>query len=410
MQLFTGKGGTDDENAFYQNKDMPVLHAWHFFNTPLGEGSGMQAIAERNPYYWKVDPEGNQLPYLDRIVFTLTSDAEVTLLQALNGEVDLMDQVICTAANKPVLYQNQEKGGYHFFTTTPTLTNTAMIQLNMNHPDPVKREVFQNKNFRIGLSHAINRQEIIDIVFAGQGEPHQGAPRPDANVYHEKLSKQYTEYDPDLANEYLNKAGYTERDSEGYRLGPDGKRISMVFEIDAVRLTFIDMLELIPGYWKKVGIEAVSKTMDRNLWSQRVRNGYEFDATIHRFGGGSSITSLTDPRYYFPLNNNSMYAKKWAAWYMNPDAEMAEEPPAETKKQMELYDQLLITSDPEGQKALMKEILDIAADQFYAIGISTEPNNYGIVTNNFKNVPESMPWSWDYPHPAPDNPFQFFKE
>ena len=87
-----------------------------------------------------------------------------------------------------------------------------------------------------------------------------------------------------------------------------------------------------------------------------------------------------------------------------------QEPPAPVKQQMELYNKIMVTPDFEKQKAMMMQILDIAVDQFFAIGISTEPNGYGIVKNNFKNVPKSMPWSWDYPHPAPDNPSQFWFE
>jgi peptide/nickel transport system substrate-binding protein len=56
----------------------------------------------------------------------------------------------------------------------------------------------------------------------------------------------------------------------------------------------------------------------------------------------------------------------------------------------------------------MLQILDIAADQFYFMGISTEAAGYGVVRNNFHNVPATMPESWQYPTPAPTNPEQYF--
>src|SRR5690606_32795942 len=138
---------------------------------------------------------------------------------------------------KPVLAQSRERGNYHFVTLRSTYAVNMGISLNLNHKDPVKREIFQNKNFRIGISHAINRQEVIDTAFQRQGEPGQIAPQPDSPYYDEEMSKQYTEYDVDLANEYLDRAGYNERDAEGFRLGPDGKRISFAIEVEDQRYT-----------------------------------------------------------------------------------------------------------------------------------------------------------------------------
>jgi peptide/nickel transport system substrate-binding protein len=411
IKLMGSKGGPGGD--YWRNSEKPVLHAWKLTLAPGEKGGTDQAIAERNPYYFKVDTAGNQLPYLDRVVINLVSDEQVLVLKILNGEIDMMDQFIATAANKPVFYDNQAKGGYHFFETTPTLTNTAFIQLNLNHADPVKKAIFNDKNFRIGLSYAINRKEIIELGFGGLGQPHQGAPRPDSPFWHEKLAKQYTEYDVAKANEYLDKA-LPKKDAQGFRLQPDGKRLTITFEVDKNRPEFAEVFDLVPKYWAKVGVEAVIKPMDRTLWEVRVRSQIDYDASIHRFGGGAGLTVLTDPRYYFPFNNNSLYAPAWALWYVNPTGKGSpyppEEPPAPVKEQMKLYDQIKVTPDFEKQKAMMMKILDIAADQFFGIGISTEPNSYGIVKNNFKNVPKSMPWSWDYPHPGPDNPCQFFKE
>ena len=58
----------------------------------------------------------------------------------------------------------------------------------------------------------------------------------------------------------------------------------------------------------------------------------------------------------------------------------------------------------------MRQILDIAAEEFYVIGISLPTPGFGIVKNTFHNVPASMPGAWIYPTPAPTNPEQFFIE
>ncbi|GHV91683.1 ABC transporter substrate-binding protein [Spirochaetia bacterium] len=411
--MFAAKGGVPGTpgDVYLQNGDLPVLSAWMWELAP-GAGSASQAIAVRNPYYWKVDTEGNQLPYVDRLVYDLLQDTEVLILKVLNGEIDWMDQYFATSSNKPVVYENQERGGYHLFTTNPTEPNSAIISFNLNHPDPVKRAIFTNKDFRIGVSQAINRPEIIDIVYSGQGTPAQAAPRPGTDFYNEKLAKQYTEYDVAAANAALDRAGYTQRDSQGYRLGPDGKRIAFTLELDVGRVEFVNMSELLQTYLKAVGIDMQIRTMDRALWEIRVRTNWEFDATIHRFGGGVGQSVLTDPRYYFPFTGNSVYAPAWQVWYNNPTGAGArmkpEEPPEPVKRSMALYDQIKVTGDGDEQIRLMQELLEITADQFYHIGLLWEADGYGIVRNNFINTPPVMPWSYSYPHPGPENPCQFF--
>ncbi|MGH3487106.1 MAG: ABC transporter substrate-binding protein [Actinopolymorphaceae bacterium] len=411
VQLFQNMGGIDDDSVRYAVKDQPLLHPWTFTQPPSG-GSG-RAIAERNPYYWKVDPQGRQLPYIDKLDYrVMQGDSTNTLtLMVVNGEIDMEDQFFAVPENKPVIARGREEGEYDFYTTTFAEPNAGVIQLNLNHKNPGMREFFQNKDVRIGLSYALNRKEIIDIVLLRQGKPWQAAPLPDSDYYHERLATQFTEYDVDKANEHLDRAGYTERDGK-FRLGPDGKRLTIGFAIDNGRPIFVDMAELIKTHWEAVGISVNTTAMDRSLWEERVRESADFDATIHRFGGGSGEAVLLDPRYYFPFDGNSMWCSAWQAWYQGLSGADAtagvERPPAAAQKQMKLYDQLKLAVDTAERKTLMMEILEIAAEEFYVIGVSVPGDGYGVVRNNFHNVPKQMPASYIYPNPAPCNPEQFF--
>lgn len=410
VALFQQKGGGPVDDNRFMNVELPVIYPW-VITRPLGDTT--RVVVERNPYYWKVDPEGNQLPYIDRVIFEQLNDQEVAILRALGGEIDMQERHLASPIHKPLIVDNMEQGDYRLFTSIPTTVNTMTINLNLNHPDPVKREIYQNKDFRIGLSHAINRQEIIDLVHIGEGEPHQAAPRPDSAFYHEQLAKQYTEYDVDLANEYLDRAGYSERDGQGFRLGPDGERIVIFVEQDAADVPLVDMMEVVQGYWREVGIDVQPRPADRSLWETRVRQrNIDYDAVAHRFGGGSGQEVIIDPRYWMPFDNNSVYARAWSIWRTNPSGEGAlvqpEEPPAAAQRQMELYSQLEATGDPERQAELMREILDIAVEEFYTMGISTEGDRFGIVKNDFRNVPDTMFFSYRWPAPGPTNPEQYF--
>ncbi len=382
----------------------PKLWAWVLENGYTADA--VQVTAVRNPYYWKVDPEGNQYPYIDRVQWDFASDVETLVLKALSGEIDFMDRHIASLGNKALFADNMEVGDYHFTEIVPSSMNFVAIALNLTHLDPVKREIFQNKDFRIALSHAIDRQAIIDLVYVGQGEPYQLAPRPTSPFYNEQLAKQYTEYDVDLANQLLDEAGFDQRDADGFRLGPDGNRIT--FNVDVIPTLYPeqpDVIEQVVGYWQAVGIDARTNVIERDLLYQR-KAANQQDASV--WGGDGGLEVILEPRWYFPFSNESHFAEAWQYWYNNPEDERAEEPAPAAKRQMELYDQLKATANPEEQNALMAEILQIAADEFWAMGITLPPPGYGIQKNNFFNVPQSYPNAWLYPHPAPTNPFQYY--
>ncbi|EJC84308.1 ABC-type dipeptide transport system, periplasmic component [Rhizobium leguminosarum bv. trifolii WSM2297] len=407
IAAFQSASGFQDDNAFFLNSSKkPCLHAWMFTVAP-GENTE-RAIAERNPFYWKVDTEGNQLPYMDRIVYQMVADPQVLLLKAMQGEIDLMDQYIATPNNKSVLYDAREQGKYDFYTLTSTEANVMNFIFNLNHNDETKRKLFRNKDFRAALSLALDRQSLIDAVLVGQGAPAQPSIKPGDPLYNEQLATQFTSYDVDKANAMLDQL-IPKRDDQNFRLDEKGRRLTVIFEIDQARAVFLDLFQLVIPMFQAVGIDAQMRTMDRSLWETRVRQGRDFDATAHQFGANGGVAAMLDPRYYVPTDSNAMYAPAWQLWYLDRNNANAEEPPEETKKQLELYDKLKSTSDPSAQQEVMKQILQGAADNFYVFGVSLPPDGYGIVKNNMKNITKTMPNSFGWPTPAPTMPEQFYK-
>jgi len=388
-------------NGRWMNIDLPVISAW-VLTTPSGVQQPVKAA--RNPYYWKVDPDGNQLPYLDGIFFDYATDLQALALKAAAGEIDMMDRHIATNANKPVFVDNMQKGGYGFFETIPSSMNNMIISFNLVHKDKAKRAVFQDINFRIGVSHAINRKELIDVVWVGQGEPYQCAPRPTSPYYNEKLAKQYTEFDVKKANEYLDKV-LPKKDAKGMRTMPDGSPLSIIWEISDTRADTVKAGPIVQKYLAAVGVDMQPKVMDRALMYTHKDAG-EFDAMD--WGGDGGLDVVLEPRWYFPYSGESQFAVFWNYWYNKDPRGKDEEPLAAPKKQMELYDQLKATGDAKKQEDLMKQILQIAQEQFYAIGIALPTNGYGIVKNNFKNVMKIMPGAWLFPNPGPSDPPQYY--
>lgn len=389
----------------WENIDLPTLSSWQITEA-LDEGN--RIVAERNPYYWKVDPDGSQLPYLDRVTFEMVNDSESALLSATSGDLNLQFLYINDLQQKPVLAASREESNYRFFEMVPSIMNSLIIMLNQTHEDPILREVFQNKDFRIGLSHAIDREEMVDALIQGQGEPWQAAPRAESSYFDEAMAKQYIEYDVDLANDHLDRAGYSERNSNGIRLGPDGSPITFDIEVqpDLVPI-WVAGVELVADYWQQVGVNARLQTRGASLYSERRHSNMHAAAVW--WGDGGLDDAILYPSYYVPHDTYASYGVEWANWY-NSGGEGGEEPPAEVREQFALFDQAKRTFDDDERHALFTEVLEVARDQFYAIGTIQQTESHGIVANDFHNVPEPMAEAYMYPAPGPTRPEQYFIE
>jgi peptide/nickel transport system substrate-binding protein len=154
-------------------------------------------------------------------------------------------------------------------------------------------------------------------------------------------------------------------------------------------------------YWEEVGIDMDIDAISGELLDER-RQANDYDATAGWSDGG--LATILTPNLMVPLGSGETWAPAWGAWNsLGSFGGEPEEPPADVKRQQELVDQVKATADLDLQKELMSEIIDIAIDGFYRIGISLDMGQYGVVKNNYYNVPLAMPESWSYPDPFPTN-------
>ena len=396
-ELFIKRCAVDTEaNERWQNPERPTMEPW-VIKDPYVSGAQLVTLV-RNPYYHKVDTAGNQLPYINDLRISVNADKQTLVLKVVNGEIDYQDRHINANSNRAVFTDAAEKAKIKITDGPNADMNTTIISLNLTHKDPVKREIFNNKDFRVGLSYAIDRKAIIDAAFIGQGEPWQAAPRKESPFYNEKLATQYTEFSVDKANASLDKA-YPKKDSDGFRLGPDGKRISFNIMVMPALGDFLDSTQLTAQYWQAVGVDAKVQTVDRTLFYDRKDNNDQ-DASVF-LGSGGMVDALFEPTFYFPFWNESLFAVPWGNWFAS-GGKSGEEPPAIVKKQMDLYRQITRYADTAKQQELMKQLLDISADQFYAIGISSPGPLYSVSKTNLHNV-YPRPFAWTYPSPVASN-------
>lgn len=401
--LFRVKCGDIEIPSRWSNPDKPTLDPWVI--TEPYTGGATRVVMERNAYFWQVDQNGQQLPYIDRLTFSIAQDVESLMLDALSGKLDLQDRHIDTLQNKPTLSQNTKKGDYRLVDLVNAGSQQVQIYLNLTHKDPKMREMFGNKQFRQALSLGINRKEIIELVYLGQSEPWQTGPRPGHPWFNEKLARQFTQYDPKQANDMLDKLGYAKRDGQNFRLRPDGQKV--FFAIDVIPTLYpdaVDTLELVKRHWAAIGVDIKVNTIERALYYTR---GDSNDHDAATWPGPGGLDPMLDARDYLAQHTQgSRYAIPWTLWYVSGGKD-GQEPPESQKQRMKLYDAARATADLKKRGELMKQVFDLAADAFETVGVCLAVNAFGICKNNLQNVPKSYPAAWSWPNPGPALPQQF---
>jgi len=394
-QLFNNMGGSAWSQALKTYPEVPVIHAWRV-TVPAPK---QPVVLERNPYYWKVDTAGNQLPYIDRVEHMLVQGADQVNLRAIAGEVDMQLRHI-TWVNYPLYIENQQKGDYRILQWPQGYVTDACIQPALEHKDPVLKAILGDKRFRYALSLGINREEIIEAVYLGTAEPTQVAPLKSSPYYWEEQAKNLVEYDPDRANGYLDEMGLTQKDAEGFRLRPDGKRLSLIFSYAPTFGQYADIAALLTAQWKKLGIELVPNEVSRQLWEER-NGANEVDITVWTSGG--EFNPLLFNEYFCGVHA----VQVWRNW-INTKGAQGIEPPESFKRQRELAAQILVTVDEAERAKMLREILEIHKDEMRIIGICTAAPQAVVVKNSFRNVPESAVSDWNLLTPGNAFPEQFY--
>ena len=389
------------EKVFDYNTERPVMTAWQI--KEWGPGA-TELVAKRNPYYWKVDPEGNQLPYIDQIHLKLFEDAEALNLYAINGNIDFQFRRI-SLSNYPVFKQNEEKYGYHILTWPDAVPSKMCYFFNQSYPDESLRVIFQNPKFRQAMSLAINRAEIQEVSYLGLGKIRAFTVVPASPYYQPEFESLYIEYNPELANQMLDEIGL-KKGADGWRTKPDGSPLEITVEgMDWDKAT-TDEIQLVVSYWNAVGVKTIFKTMNRDIyWPRACAN----EAQVTTWTESRAIDPMVDPIWVFPFDERSWMAPAFGTWYKT-GGEKGIEPTDEFKKAMALYDRFKTTVNAEEQLAIAKELVKWHAESVHVIGTVGLLPNVVVVKNNFKNVPQDFTTDWIYMAPGTLDPCHFYFE
>ena len=390
-----------------ENPARPVMAAW----MGVTRASDQLYVLRRNPYYVGVDRAGNQLPYIDTIQFKFFANAQSLNLAAIAGQLDEQERHIILG-NYPVLKEHEKDGKYHVILWQGFGGADADVTFNETYSkDADLGALFRNRDFRIAMSYAINRNQIKESAFLGLGEARQPVAAPWSPYYPgDAYARKYTEYRPDEANRMLDRIGLDKKDADGFRLFPGGaRRVTVEISVVPVFGPWPDVAQLIAKDWERVGIKTIVQVRERSLHFQ-LRQSNDLQAEIWNedtAGFPFTGTPKYDPRTI--IYGNITTGPLWKPWFDTGGREGVE-PPAPVKRLVELIDKAK-TVDPTEQARIAQEIFKIWVDNVFEIGtIGLTPMDQGVAVVNVRmhNVPAKLGKDWPLRTPGNARTEQFY--
>jgi peptide/nickel transport system substrate-binding protein len=371
-----------------ENPDLPTLQPW----MNIVQSPAERFIFERNPYFHRVDNEGNQLPYVDRLIMDVVSE-DVIAAKTGAGESDLQGRYL-RFDNYTFLKQAEDK--YNFNTYLWSTGKGSQIALfpNLNAADPVWRGLIRDVRFRRALSLAIDRDEINEVIYFGLATPSANTVMPQSPLFKEEYRDAWSQRDVDQANALLDEAGLGARDSDGIRLLPNGERAEVTVESAGESTEETDVMELVADHWKDVGIKAYIRSSQRDMFRRRAFSGDTLISVFFGLNNGIANAEMS-PEEMAPTSQAQLQWPKWGEYFETRGK--SGEPPEipEVQAQLERYNRWLVSPNREEQREIWHEMLHTYTDQVFSIGTVNNTRAPVVVSDKLRNVPEEGIFTWE---------------
>lgn len=421
-----------------QNPDCPTMTGWRC--TSFEEG--VRATYERNPYYWVVDSEGNQLPYIDKIVSTAFQNSEIEKVNVLQGKSDWTHHWVLNLTDIANLRKEQANGDYEIrFWDSGSGSGTAFF-FDYDFKDENMRNLIREPKFRQALSLAQNRSEIKKNRYFDTGEETTGTLSPKAIEYNfnEEAQKRYVEwrdsyvkYDPEAAKALLDELGL-KVGADGFRTMPDGSPLEILMVVNA-KIGKDDQAqnELLSSNWKDVGIKGTISPVPEQGRDDAYQSGtYMSNAD---WGIGDGPNHLVYPQWLVPLEPSrwsALHGKGYELRGTESDGTEKDVDPWERKppriyaddkafsptvgKLWEIYDKSKVEPDVLKRHQLVWDMIKIhVTDGPFVQGSVANFERVFIVKNGLMNVPKKEDLTlggftdpWIHPTPAVYDPETWF--
>ncbi|MFP4376280.1 MAG: ABC transporter substrate-binding protein [Spirochaetales bacterium] len=272
----------------------------------LGEYVPDQSITlVPNPNYWEDDEEGNDLPYLDEMVYVYVEDQDTELQRFIAGESDAYGM---RGEDYGVLVDRQEELGFRIYNVGPA-SSTEFITFNQN---PIEGEDdggieepqltwLSNKTFRQAMAHLVDRDTIIDNIAFGFGYPQYSFVPRFSPYYWDGADDAAFAYDPDAASDMLDSIDYIDRDGDGFREDPDGNKISLTLSTNSGNQVRESLGELFAQEARNVGIEINFNPIDFNALVGQLTSSFDWELIL--IGLTGSVDPISGQNVY-PSSGN----------------------------------------------------------------------------------------------------------
>jgi peptide/nickel transport system substrate-binding protein len=367
------------------NPDMPVLGPWRTtspINTP-------NWVLERNPYFYAVDTDGNQLPYLDKISLTIGENLEVINLRAIAGEYDEQERHM-DLGKLPVFLDNKDKGNYSVHLDPAANGTDCAIQCNQSYnADPEIAKWLRNKDFRHAVALGIDRDQLNEAFWIGVGTP--GSPVPDETSPFNpgpEWRKKWATLDVAQANQLLDKIGLDKKDANGMRLRTDGKgvlRVEMV-TVGGSFIPFPQIGEMLSKQLQAIGLQFDATQQERSLMEKR-EAANELQTVLWQNDGSELL--LGYPYHTLPVSPSQFIAPEFGKWYASNGQQGTKPEDEQLLQALDLFKKAPGLEEAERIKTI-QQIWQIVTEQAYTIGtVGLSPAVMGvrIVKNTLGNIP-----------------------
>jgi peptide/nickel transport system substrate-binding protein len=394
----------------------PVLGAWHIVERP---SEGLY-LWERNPYYWKVDLAGNQLPYIDTLRYDYSATLENTQLMIIQSQLDIVGMHDVTVANYPLYKENEAKADYMVsdliscMGDRPVLFPQHYVVDESGTPDDVLNTIVNHPNFVRALSLAIDRSEINESLFYGLARMGQLAPIPSSKYYKPRYGEAYAVFDVDQANKLLDEMGLDKKDSNGIRQRPDGKPLTYQIEHCGARVgpAIAKICEMASTFWRAIGIDATAKEIQESLYNERM-NGYKTQCGIWHADRCTDLLLHIEPQWYIPTAKGQGGAcGAWSDWFNAADRTTATvQPPEDIQALYGDFDQMTAVVSEDERVQWGQKIFDYLADKPLEIGLVLEIPAPLLFNKNLRNLPRpKVIMGWDTYGQSTYHPEAYFYE
>ena len=377
----------EDNMYQYDNPKLPTLQPWINITKPPAD----RFVAVRNPYFHRVDPAGRQLPYIDRVVLAV---AEGKLIPAKTGagESDLQARDI-QFNNFTFLKKGEKTNNYRTLLWKTARGSHFALFPNLNVNDPVWHKLLRDARFRRALSLAIDRRQVNQVLYFGLANEGNNTVVQESSLYRKEYQMRWAQHDKKAADKLLDEIGL-KRGADGIRTLPDGRPLEIIVETAGESTEQTDVLELIRENWREVGVKLFPKPSQRESLRNRVFSGEALMSVWTGIENGLANPDIS-PEELAPTSQQQLQWPKFGQ-HFETSGKAGEAPDiAEAIELMKLNSQWREAATREERVKIWHRMLQIHAEQQFAIGVVSGVAQPVVVRNTLKNVPEKGIYNWD---------------